>query len=88
MIGTLAPMFVAIALGLAAAAVVFHTVRSVRAREYGELLRYLAYVTVLFGGLGLTMVVPFEWAGLVLAAMVLYFVTDLALRVRRERAAL
>lgn len=80
-------VFIAIALGLAAAAVVFHTVRSVRAREYGELLRYLAFVTVLFGGFGLAMIVPFEWAGLVFVAMVLFFVTDLALRVRRERAA-
>ncbi|MDA0142560.1 hypothetical protein [Solirubrobacter deserti] len=80
-------MFIAIALGLAAAAVIFHTVRSVRAREYGELRRYLAFVTVLFGGFGLVMIVPFEWAGLVFVAMVLYFVTDLALRVRRETAA-
>lgn len=80
-------MFIAIALGVAAAAVVFHTVRSVRAREYGDLLRYLAFVMVLFGGLGLAMIVPFEWAGLVFVAMVLYFVTDLALRVRRGRAA-
>ncbi|MBE2321077.1 hypothetical protein DVA67_034385 [Solirubrobacter sp. CPCC 204708] len=80
-------VFIAIALGLAAAAVIFHTVRSVRAREYGELRRYLAFVTVLFGGFGLVMIVPFEWAGLVFVAMVLYFVTDLALRVRRETAA-
>jgi hypothetical protein len=73
--------------GLAAAVVVFATVRGVRRHEYGWLLRFYALVLLAFGGSALMRTAPFAWLDVVFIGVVACLIGMCLVDRRYRRAA-